>query len=448
VRYTKEKAVILMKRSCMENLIEWKNRESRKPLLINGARQVGKTWLVKKFGEENFENVAYVNFDLEKDLLPTFESSLDPIRIINALEIYLEMNIEQGKTLIIFDEVQELPRALTSLKYFNEFLPDMHIIATGSFLGVSMHHGVSYPVGKIETLQLFPLTFEEFLMAINKKMLIKPIHQLDFSLIQGVKHKYEELLRSYYFVGGMPEVVKTYIENNDLTKVRQVQKRLLTDYEHDFSKHAPSKDIPKIRYLWNSIPSQLAREQKKFMYGLVKEGARAREYEFGIQWLIDSGLVYKISRVVKPQIPLLHYMDLKAFKLYVLDVGLLSALSDVHPSILLQKNKILEEFKGALTEQYVLQELISSNHLKPYYWSSNTSKAEVEFVVQDGSSIFPIEVKAEENLKAKSLKSYHSKYNPKKSFRISMSSFKDEGWLANLPLYTIGILYRYIRKLK
>ena len=429
-----------MFRRSMDDLVKWKNAKNRKPLIIRGARQVGKTWLMKEFGKTNYEKCAYINFDYNERMESLFSGNLDIERIVTALQIEAGVAIEAENTLIIFDEVQEVPRALTSLKYFCENAPQYHIVAAGSLLGVALHPGTSFPVGKVEFLDLYPLDFLEFLLAMGKDNLVKLLESEDFSLITSFKGKFIDLLKQYYYIGGMPEVVASFIAARDYGKVREIQKRILMAYEQDFSKHAPNETVPRIRMLWSSAPAQLARENRKFIYGLIRQGARAREYELAMTWLIDCGLVYKVSRISKPDMPLMAYQDFNAFKLFVLDVGLLGAMSELDIKSLLEGNKIFEEFKGALTEQYVLQQLIASKKATPYYWSAEKGTAEIDFIFQIDSNIVPLEVKAAENLQAKSLKSYCQKYEPRYAIRTSMSDYRQEEWLTNVPLYAINIL--------
>jgi len=435
-----------MFRKSMDNLVNWKNSKDRKPLIIRGARQVGKTWLMNEFGKTNYEQYAYINFDNNERMESLFSGNLDIERIITALQIETGVRIEALNTLIIFDEVQEVPRALTSLKYFCENAPEYHIIAAGSLLGVALHPGTSFPVGKVEFLDLYPLDFLEFLRAMGNDELVKLLQSKDFGLITNFKGKYIDLLKQYYYIGGMPAVVASFIEASDYGKVRQLQKEILMAYEQDFSKHAPNDAVPRIRMLWSSTPAQLAKENRKFIYGLIRQGARAREYELAMTWLIDCGLIYKISRVTKPDMPLMAYQDFNAFKLFVLDVGLLGAMSELDVKSLLEGNRLFEEFKGALTEQYVLQQLIASREITPYYWSAEKASAEIDFIFQSEMNIVPLEVKASENLQAKSLKSFCQKYKPKYAIRTSMSDYRHEDWLMNIPLYGINVLSNILKE--
>jgi hypothetical protein len=427
-----------MERIAMKELVSWKNKSGRKPLLIRGARQVGKTWLMKEFGKNEYSQTVYVNFESSKLLKTLFIDNFDVSRIITALQIETGIQVNPENTLIIFDEIQEAEGAITSLKYFCENAPQYHVVAAGSLLGVAMHKHTSFPVGKVEFLDLYPLNFTEFLLALDQQPLLNLLKSKDWTLIKGFREKYIQLLRQYYYIGGMPEAVLSYRTRNDFKEVRVIQKRILTAYENDFSKHAPSDIVPRIRMLWNSIPSQLAKENRKFIYGAVKPGSRAKEYELALSWLIDCGLVHKVCRASKPGMPLKAYEDYHAFKLFIADLGLMGAMGDLDVRTLLEGNRIFEEFKGALTEQYVLQQLITIPDLVVYYWSAERSTAEIDFLIQYSGEVIPIEVKAEENLQAKSLKTFCQKYKPQKAFRTSMSDFRQEDWLTNLPLYAMG----------
>jgi predicted AAA+ superfamily ATPase len=428
-----------MKRNAMSELMRWKESKFRKPLVIRGARQVGKTWLMKEFGSNNFDEVAYINFENNPRMARLFQDDFDVDRIILGLQIETGMNISKN-SLIIFDEIQEVPMALTALKYFSENAPEYFVLAAGSSLGVAMHEGFSFPVGKVDFLNLHPLTFQEFLDATGNRQLVDLIMTKEFNLIGVFSTKVMDLLKQYFFVGGMPEAVLVYSDTGDFNQVRNVHHRLLVAYELDFSKHVPNLVLPRLRQAWHSIPAQLAKENKKFIYGLVKEGARAREYEMALVWLLGMGLVKKVYRITKPAIPLSAYQDQNAFKLFMLDVGLLCTFSNLDARSLLEGNLIFEEFKGALTEQYVFQELIASRVQELFYWSADKGIAEVDFIFQNDNRITPLEVKAGENLRSKSLKSYYERFQPEKSVRTSMADFRDEGWLINIPLYAIGTL--------
>jgi hypothetical protein len=435
-----------MDRIAMQELVEWKNRPGRKPLVLRGARQVGKTWLIKEFGRREYNRVAYVNFERSKELQTLFKENFDVRRILTALQIETGVRITASDTLIVFDEVQEAEGALTALKYFYENYPEYHVIAAGSLPGVSLHRDTSFPVGKVEFCNLYPLNFAEFLKAAKQTELLDLLNNKDWDLIRTFKDRYIQLLKQYYFVGGMPEVVSCFVENNDFNEVRTFQKNILTAYEFDFSKHAPNEVVPRIRMLWNSIPKQLAKENKKFIYGAIRSGARARDYELALSWLIDSGLVHKVCRVSKPGMPLKAYAEANVFKLFVTDVGLLGAMVDIDKKSILEGNRIFEEFKGALTEQYVLQEILTFQALFVYYWSTEKSMAEIDFVIQHQGEVFPIEVKAEENLRAKSLRSFYQRFHPRLALRFSMSDFREEDWLTNVPLYAVYHFMNSINK--
>ena len=426
-----------MYRIAIKKLFKWKESKYRKPLIIEGARQVGKTWLMKEFGRQAYQDTVYVNFDSNSKMAELFASDLNTDRLIMGLELYAGRKIDPDNTLLIFDEVQEVPRALTSLKYFCENAPQFHIVCAGSLLGIALHQGSSFPVGKVDFLKLYPLSFKEFLMAIDKERFAQLLDAKDFEMITTFKKTYIEALKQYFFVGGMPEAVRNFAENKDFNEVRGIQKRILTAYEQDFSKHAPNDIVPRLRMLWNSIPSQLAKENKKFIYGLIREGARAKDYEMALMWLSDCGLIHKVSRVNTPGIPLRAYEDLKAFKLFFVDVGLLGCLAGLSQHSLLDGNDLFVEFKGALTEQYVCQQLKTLEELHVYYFTNDRGSCEIDFVVYTGQSIVPLEVKAEVNLKAKSLKIYQEKFSPEIAIRTSMADYKKEEWLVNLPLYAI-----------
>ena len=433
-----------MKRTKLAELIFWKNSTSRKPLIISGARQVGKTWLMKEFGNSQYAQTVYVNFEKNKRLKSLFTDDFDIKRVIVALQAESGLTIQAKSTLLIFDEIQAVPEAITALKYFNEEAPEYHIVAAGSLLGVALHKGISFPVGKVVFMDLFPLNFLEFLDAIGEVALVEILQSSDWKLITAYKSKYIERLRQYYYVGGMPEAVLKFSENNNFNEVREIQKQILEAYEHDFSKHAPSDIVPRIRMIWNSIPRQLAKENRKFIYGIIKEGSRAKDYESALLWLIDCGQVHKVCRVTKPAMPLKAYEDRSAFKIFLVDIGLLAAMGDVDAKTLLEGSAIFTEFKGALTEQYVYQQLNNTNEYVIYYWSGERSTSEIDFLVQHNGLVVPIEVKAEENLQAKSLKVYLEKFTPSVSIRTSMSDFRKQGWLTNLPLYAISELKTFI----
>lgn len=427
-----------MYRTSLEYLYKWKEKDNRKPLIIRGARQVGKTWLMKEFANKAYKSHAYINFDNNMQMKQLFLQDLNVDRLIMGLELYTGKKIVPSETLIIFDEVQEVPDALTSLKYFNEDAPSYHIVCAGSLLGIALHPGTSFPVGKVEFMDLYPLSFSEFMLAMGKEQYAELLESKDYDMITTFKQEYINLLKQYFFVGGMPEVVAHYAVNKDFQGVREIQRRILDAYEQDFSKHAPNEIVPRIRMLWNSIPAQLAKENKKFIYGLIKEGARAKEYETALLWLADCGLVHQVNRVNAPNIPLKAYEDLKAFKLFTLDVGLLSCMVGLHQSALLSGNDLFREFKGALTEQYVLQQLKTLDNLNVYYWTNDRNRAEIDFLIDSESRVIPVEVKAEVNLQSKSLKTFRDKYDIEISVRTSMSDYKKEERLINLPLYAIS----------
>ncbi|MBQ9105150.1 MAG: ATP-binding protein [Mailhella sp.] len=426
-----------MYRIAMEKLLKWKQSKRRKPLIIEGARQVGKTWLMKEFGRQAYTDTVYINFDSNSRMAELFASDLNTERLIMGLELYAGRKIDPDHSLLIFDEVQEVPRALSSLKYFYENAPQYHIVCAGSLLGIALHRGTSFPVGKVDFLKLYPLSFKEFLMAIDKERFAGLLDTRDFQMITSFRQTYVDALKQYYFVGGMPEAVQAFAENKDFNEVREIQKRILAAYEQDFSKHAPNEIVPRLRMLWNSIPSQLAKENKKFIYGLVREGARAKDYETAIMWLSDCGLVHKVGRVNAAGRPLRAYEGLKAFKLFVVDVGLLGCMAGLRQRTLLDGNELFVEFKGALTEQYVCQQLKTIEDLAVYYYTNDRGTCEVDFVVDTGERIVPVEVKAEENLRAKSLKTYCERFSPELAIRTSMADYRKEEWLVNLPLYAI-----------
>lgn len=427
-----------MYRDLMNDLVKWKESENRKPLTIRGARQVGKTWIMKEFGRLYFDNTVYINFDREHRLHDILEGGLDPARLIMAFGALSGERIIPEKTLIILDEIQEEPRALSALKYFCEEMPEYAVISAGSLLGVALHEGTSFPVGKVDFLELYPLNFNEYLMACGKEELVDIIKDKDISLITSMKSILAEELRTYYIVGGMPEAVVSYVKDKDINSVRQVQERLLDYYRQDFSKHAPISLVPRLNQVWDSIPAQLSKENRKYIYGQVMPGARAKDFELAIQWLSDCGLIHLVHRVKKPGIPLKTYEELNAFKIYFNDIGLLAALGELPVTSFVDANVLFTEFKGALTEQYVLQQMIAVSHYKPYYYSAENSKGEIDFLVQKNNEIIPIEVKANENLRAKSLKAFVEKFKVNNAVRISMSDYREQDWLTNLPLYAFG----------
>ncbi|MDR0854310.1 MAG: ATP-binding protein [Clostridiales Family XIII bacterium] len=428
-----------MERELLGDLLKWKDSAKRKPLLLVGARQVGKTWLLKHFAKNYYDNSVYIVFEKNPTMKTLFSLDYDVGRIIDGLEIYTGRKIEPAKTLLIFDEIQEVPDALAALKYFAENAPEYHIVCAGSLLGVSMHEGYSFPVGKVETLRLYPLSFSEFLTATGNQALAKLIATRDFAMIQAFKNRYEDMLRKYFYVGGMPEVVDAYIESGDYTKVRVLQNEIIGNYERDFSKHAPKGILRSITMLWETIASQLAKENKKFIYSAIKSGARASDYEEALLWLQNYGVVEIVHRVTQANTPLKAYADLRAFKLFVLDVGLLSAMSNLRAETLLEGDAMFVEFKGSLTEQYVLQQLVA-NGIAAYYWTNKSGTSEVDFLIYSSRGALPIEVKAGVNLKAKSLFVYRDKFHPVNMLRTSMADYKDVDGLVDMPLYAISAL--------
>lgn len=431
-----------MKRLLISQLLKWKESQGRKPLVLEGARQVGKTWLLKEFGKKYFKDVCYINFEQSDMLESVFAGDLTPRRIIEQLSMYNGRLIEPEQTLIIFDEVQEMPRALTSLKYFCEDAPEYVICCAGSLLGIALHEGTSFPVGKTDFLHLYPLSFKEFLLANNEEMLVSYIDKGGRDL-EAFELRLTEYLKKYIIIGGMPAAVNSWLTNGDYNKVNRIQKELIAAYQKDFSKHAPKNMVEKIRYIWDSIPSQLAKENKKFVYGLVREGARAREYEDAIMWLCDAGETVRTHNVSKPDIPISAYADLKSFKVFLLDVGLLRAMSKVSPKVILEGSRIFEEFKGALTEQYVCQELQTFTDTLDvnYYWSSSAT-SEVDFLLSDGLDVYPLEAKAGVTMNTKSLKVYRDKYSPKWALRTSLLPYERNvsAKTMNIPLYMLFAL--------
>ena len=434
-----------MKRFALERLKEWKEKPNRKPLIIRGARQVGKTWLMKEFGKTFFEKVAYVNFDSNTRMQQVFDGEINIERIVLAISAETGISVNPENTLLIFDEVQEVPKALSSLKYFCENAPEYAVVAAGSLLGVALHKGTSFPVGKVDFMDLYPLTFQEFLCALGEERFVEILRGKDTDMVTMFKSKYIDRLREYYFVGGMPEVVQTYVDTKDFNQVREIQKNLLNYYQQDFSKHAEISLVPRLNLVWNSIPMQLAKENKKYIYGQVRKGARAKDFELAIQWLLDCGLIHKVHRIEKPALPLKAYMNLDIFKIYLLDVGLLMAMTGLNAQVIIDGNRIFTEFKGALTEQYILQQLIAGENVDPYYYSAENSKGEIDFILQGNTSVIPLEVKAEENLRAKSLKAFCEKYKPKYAVRTSMSDYREQEWMTNIPLYNIDRIGEYLR---
>lgn len=423
-----------MERTSIKELVKWKDSSRRKPLVIEGARQVGKTWLVKEFARQNYKQLAYVNFEDMKVLQNVFIQDFDIDRIVTAIGAATHVTCTKGDTLIFLDEIQAAPNAITSLKYFYENAPGYHVVAAGSLLGIELHKGESFPVGKVQFLSLYPMSFVEFVMAMGENGLAQFLQNKDLDMINAFAPKYQELIRYYYYVGGMPEAVLSFSQNRDWKEVRMIQNEILKSYQRDISKHAPLEIVPRITDIWNSIPAQLSKENRKFIYGLVREGARAREYEIALQWLQDAGLIYKVYNVKAPRIPLKSYEDRAAFKIFLLDVGLLGAMARLKTTTVISGNDIFTEFKGALTEQYVMQQLLLS--YEPYYFSKPKSTQEIDFLIEDEEGeVIPIEVKAETNVKAKSLRQFVEDNHPQAAYRISMNDYRSEDWVTNIPLW-------------
>ena len=420
-----------MERDAYRELLKWKQRRDRQPLVLNGARQVGKTWLLNEFGRREYKNTAVINFDQHPELQDIFQD-YDTGRLLRMFSAISNEPIIPGETLLILDEIQEAPKALTSLKYFCENAGEYHIAAAGSLLGLSVHQGTGYPVGKTDEIQIYPLSFSEFLNAMGKEQLLAQIHQRRWSELNSLLPMLKELQRQYYYTGGMPAVVKAYSESGDLNRVREIQQQILREYERDFSKHIPPQILPKVRMVWNSIPSQLARENKKFIYGALKKGGRAKEFADAIQWLQDAGLVYRVTRLTKVCAPLKSYEDISAFKLYMADLGLLGAMSGVSAKQMLVDPSVFAEYKGSFTEQYVLQQLVAEG-IRPYYYSNETSTIEIDFIIQK-EAVYPIEVKAEENLRSKSLRTVVNKSGCLPGWRFSLSPYREQEWMINVPL--------------
>ena len=429
-----------MRRKAIEHLYRWKASADRKPLVVQGARQVGKTWLMQEFAKEAYKKCAYVNFEDNDMLRHLFDNDFDIERILSSLSWATGVDIDTD-TLIILDEIQEASRGITSLKYFREKAPQYHVMAAGSLLGIAMHRHDSFPVGKVDFMTLYPLSFFEFLDAVGEGRMVDLLRKGDWPMVTMFRSQYEDRLRQYYYVGGMPGVVSAFVASGSMEEVRTVQKGILESYERDFSKHAPATEVPRIRMVWRSIPAQLAKENRKFVYGVVKEGGRAKEFELAIEWLKDAGLIYKVNRCKKGLLPLAAYEDFSAFKIYLSDVGLMGAMSNLPAHILLDGSAMFTDFKGALTEQYVLQQLMADDRLSVYYWSADNSRGELDFLVQRGSDILPVEVKAEENLKAKSLRSFVERNPALHGVRLSMSPYREQDWMKNYPLYSVQAVF-------
>ena len=427
-----------MYRLAIKKLFRWKEKPNRKPLIIEGARQVGKTWLMKKFGEKAYNKTIYINFDSNTTMSDLFSYDLDTNRLITGIELYTGQKIDPDNTLLIFDEIQEVPQALSALKYFYENAPEYHVMAAGSLLGITLGKGQSFPVGKVNVMHLYPMDFEEFLMAAGETDLCDLLHQPDWEILKILSLKYVDLLRQYYYVGGMPEVVDCFFQHQNLQEVRDKQTEILDAYRRDISKHTTATESIRIGQVLQSLPSQLAKENKKFIYNVLKKGARATEYELAIQWLMDAGLVHKVSRVKELQMPVRFYEDLSAFKLFLLECGLLGCMTEAPASQMLVGDNVFKEFKGAFTEQFVLQQLVAQG-FSPYYWSNDKTPAKIDFVVQTEHRVIPVEVKAEENVRARSMSEYiknHPDYQLK-GLRISMMGYQDQDWMENIPLFAI-----------
>ena len=428
-----------MYRTGIKKLEEWKLDKNRKPLVFLGARQVGKTWLVQEFGKTQYRQMVYINFEDSQELRETFLPDLNPKRLITNFEIHSNLKITPQDTLIVLDEIQAAPRGITSLKYFCENAPEYQIVAAGSLLGINIHPGESFPVGKVDFLQLYPMSFYEFLLALGETGLARIINEKLWDALPSFSEKFKEFLRYYFYTGGMPEVVAHFSQYRNWQMVRELQNKILTTYRNDFSKHAPKEILPRINMVWESIPAQLAKEHKKFVYGVIREGARAKEFEMAIQWLVDSGLLHKVYSVSKPALPLAAYKELSAFKLYHNDTGLLGAMANLNVKTLLNGDAVFTEFKGALAEQFVFQQLLQKDNLAIHYFSFDHSKYEIDFLIQNqNDEIIPIEIKSGENLRARSFKLFCEKFQPKTALRTSLSGYQQESWMTNVPLYMIG----------
>lgn len=425
-----------MERSIYSSLKKWKDSPTRKPLILQGARQVGKTYILKEFGAREYSEVVYINCDDNNDMQNMFVD-YDVDRIIRSLSAISGISIKPSTTLLILDEIQEVERGLASLKYFCEKAPEYHVAVAGSLLGITLHEGTSFPVGKVDMLYMYPMDFEEFLLAMGKEQLVELLRSNSWTALTPLRGMLTELLRQYYFVGGMPEAVKTYVERGDIWEVRSIHSKIIDAYRNDMSKHVPKQQVQRINMVWNSIPSQLARDNKKFIYGALRKGARANDFEIAIQWLVDSGLVHKVHRISKPVVPLKFYEDMASFKLFLLDCGLLGALSETPPEQILIGDNVFEEYKGAFTENYVLQQLKSLPRTFVYYYSNDNSTLEIDFVVQHEAHVIPIEVKAEENLRAKSLRQFVTDNSGLHGVRFSMSDYREQDWLTNVPLWAV-----------
>lgn len=424
-----------MERKIYKKLVEWKDNANRKPLILNGVRQCGKTYILKDFGKKEFKSIAYISCDQNSDLQAVFNGGFNVNDIIRGISALTGVDIIAGKTLIFLDEVQAFPKALESLKYFCEDAPNYHVVVAGSLLGITLHSGTSFPVGKVCTMQLYPMDFEEFLMAMGEKQLLAIMHEHNYRLLNSLHEKCLNLLRQYYYVGGMPEVVKSYIDNGQLNLVRTLQLEILDNYANDFSKHAPQQEVPRINMVWNAILGQLAKENKKFVYGALKKGGRAKDFEIAIQWLVDAGLVYKVNKCSKPELPLKFYEDFSAFKLFLSDCGLMGAMADTEAKDVLLSDSIFTEYKGAFTEQYVLQQMVAAENRHIYYYSAENSRMEMDFLIQHQGNLLPIEVKGGKSIKATSLHNYLMEHKDLHAVRFSMLPYKEQDNITNMPLY-------------
>lgn len=430
-----------MQRHAFDRLEAWKNSRGRKPLVVRGARQVGKTWLLEEFGRTRYQDVVYLNCQRDP-IAPVFAGDLDPRRLIRGLEIAAGKPIDPAATFLIIDEIQDVPAALTSLKYFQEQMPELHLATAGSLLGVALRQDASFPVGKVNFLDMHPLDFDEFLRGTGNAQFADLVQEQDWELIGTFRDQLTDLLRQYMFIGGMPEAVALSAADGSLNDVRNVQLDILRGYRSDFAKYADPAVSRRIAEVFESMPAQLAKEHKRFIFGHVRQGGRGRDYGNAIQWLVDAGLVHKVTRYTKPAQPVRAYEDKDIFKLFLVDVGLLGAMSGLHQTVLLEGEGIFEEFKGSLTEQYVLQQIAASRDEVPMYWAPNDSKAELDFAIERSHGLVPIEVKAQENLKSKSLSTYNDKYKPAEALRFSLANYREEDTLTNVPLYAIGPLLK------
>lgn len=426
-----------MIREAYQDLLQWKSKPNRKPLIIQGARQVGKTWLMKTFGNAEYAQLAYFNFEQSTTLQQIFQQGFDVCRIITSLEIAFGKSIQPENTLLVFDEIQACPEAITALKYFQENAPEYYIVAAGSLLGVAIHKGVSFPVGKVEFLSLSPLNFHEYLLAMKADSLLNAIQANDPKILKPFGDQLGQHVRQYCFLGGMPEVIFQFAANNDFFQVREIQLNIIQAYENDFSKHAPIAQLPRIRMVWQSIVGQLSKENSKFIYSVLRTGARAKDFEMAIDWLKDAGLIHKVVRISKPGIPISAYADWSDFKIYLNDVGLLAAMAGISQQSIIQGNQLFEEFKGVITEQFVCQQ-IKAKSISCHYWSPEGATSEVDFVIQRGDLVVPIEVKSGLNVRSRSLRVYYDKYQPTRCIRTSLAAYEEQSWMTNIPLYSFS----------